>query len=914
MLKRVLSVLLLIAIIGGCITTAAADEAEIGIYINDTKLELSKKTYVKNDIVMCELQGVFDALGINYEYLGVSKTLKAYYRGDDMNVKMGEKSMVVHRVPIELPEPFYTDGNKIMMPLDTVAYCFNLIVDRSDLSHITIAEKEQVKIESLTEKFEKLLEPYSDKKKVAFGGGTDYLDKVDLTQYPDYETLKIVDVEGMPFDKALDITVTKTPDNWWEKQISINVSNQDRTMDELGILTFWARSIWARTDAAVARLDVCDQQGFDPWRNIMSQQMDLTNDWKKYCVFVKQGMGYIGEAGKHNLNFRFGFALQELQIADVRLEYYAVPADFEVPKDTPNYEGVEDDALWRKEELKSIEKNRKNNMTVNVTDADGKPIENAEVHAQMTRSEMNWGCSMYGYWYQRTGQNDRLLTDNAAKHQQMLKDIGIQMVTIGDNKGSGYDATSIERQVNYLIDNDMDYRLHCYLWDETPTSKVMFLPRYKERYYDWDVDYMDKSTYRKIWENQFNMAATYANTYPKEIDVLNEVAPRHYLLQYMGYGEIKRYFELARKLNPNSKLVLNECGVGGVSTGQGYFDAFLELLKYLKSMGAPIDAAGMQAHQASCTYPYKFYEEAELLSQYVDSVSITEFDATIKEEFLYPYVRDVLIACYAHPKIETFIVWEPFYVSTTTTRLETIYGEGDRKLPGYYAWMDLVMGEWRTNETVRTGKDGSAVIRGHRGRYDVTVTANGKSETISMNLTKDEDKDVINAVVTDDGIRLECENVYVPEKKPQYINSSDYGKTTETDMPGFINEFERTTEIVSCKDSDGNELPQLFDSESRGEAEILPGEYITVELGKCADLKKLVVGWGDGYLKRGFSHVIEVSEDGEGWTCVRDDVNRSDSEEIDMTGKKAKYIRIRPKDDKIIINNISVYTDNYADK
>ena len=159
MLKRALCVFLLIAMIGGCIIPAAADEAEIGIYFNETKLELSKKTYVKNDIVMCELQGVFDAIGIAYEYLGVSETLKANYRGDDMIVKMGEKSMTVHRVPIELTEPFYRrweQDNDVL--LDTVAYCFNLIVDRSDLSHITIAEKEQVKRESLTEKMDKLLE------------------------------------------------------------------------------------------------------------------------------------------------------------------------------------------------------------------------------------------------------------------------------------------------------------------------------------------------------------------------------------------------------------------------------------------------------------------------------------------------------------------------------------------------------------------------------------------------------------------------------------------------------------------------------------------------------------------------------------------------------------------------------------
>ena len=913
MLKRVLGVFLLIAMIGGCIIPAAADETEIGIYFNETKLELSKKSYVKNDIVMCELQGVFDAIGITYEYLGVSETLNASYRGDNMVVKMGEKSMKVHRVPIELTEPFYRDGNKIMMPLDTVAYCFNLIVDRSDLSHITIAEKEQVKTEGFGEKLESLLEPYNDSKNVAFDGGNDYIEKVNLTQYPDYETLKIVDVEGMHFDKALDITLTKTPDNWWEKQILVNIPEYGRTRDELVLVTFWGKSIWSRTDAAAARVDVCDQTGAPDYNNVLGQQFDLTNEWKKYYIVAKQGTSVEAKAGNHSLNFRFGFALQELQLADIRLEYYKVPSDFEVPEETPNYEGIEDDAIWRKEALKSIEKNRKNNMTINVVDDKGNPIENAEVHAEMTRSEMNWGnCTGYEE-YTRNGQNEYMLTDRATRHQKMMKDLGFQMATITYNKAGGYDSTALEREINYLIDNDIDYRLHLYIWDGTPTDAAkLYFPKYS-RSTDWNVDYMDKSTYRKIWEDQVNLMATFAGNYPTEIDVLNEVSPRHQMLQYMGYGEIKRYFELARKLNPNAKLVLNECGVGGYSTGKGYFDSFLELIKYLKSMDAPIDAAGLQSHQVSANYPYLFYEEAELLAQYVDSVSITEFDVGLKEEYLYPYVRDVLIACYAHPKIETFIAWTPFYIYNTSTRLEFLYGYNDTELPGLKAWKELVMGEWRTNETVKTDKNGSAVIRGHRGRYDVTVTVNGKSETISMNLTKEEEKDVVNAVVTDDGIKLECENKYVPKTKTKYINSLDFGKTTDTDMPTIMNEYERATEIVSCKDSDGNELPQLFDSNSNGEAELLPGEQLTVELGKNVDLKKLIVGWGDGYLKR-FSNVIEISEDGEGWTEVRDGINKSENEEIDMTGRKAKYIRIKAKNEKVIIGKINVYTDNYKNK
>ena len=84
---------------------------------------------------------------------------------------------------------------------------------------------------------------------------------------------------------------------------------------------------------------------------------------------------------------------------------------------------------------------------------------------------------------------------------------------------------------------------------------------------------------------------------------------------------------------------------------------------------------------------------------------------------------------------------------------------------------------------------------------------------------------------------------------------------------------------------------------------------MTVELGKAVDLKKIIVGWGDGYLKR-FSNEIEISSDGENWTLVRNGINKSANEEIDMTGRNAKYIRIKATDEKVIVGNVKVYTDN----
>ena len=150
----------------------------------------------------------------------------------------------------------------------------------------------------------------------------------------------------------------------------------------------------------------------------------------------------------------------------------------------------------------------------------------------------------------------------------------------------------------------------------------------------------------------------------------------------------------------------------------------------------------MQGHAGGADYPNHWYENAELLSQYTDYIAVTEYDSTmVNQNDMYNYFRDVLIACYSHPNIKTFTIWTPFWVSNSSTRLEVLCGKNDAYfLPGFYAWQDMVMKEWRTNETVKTDENGLAKIRGHRGKYEVAVTAGGKSKTISMQLTTDEEK------------------------------------------------------------------------------------------------------------------------------------------------------------------------------
>ena len=63
----------------------------------------------------------------------------------------------------------------------------------------------------------------------------------------------------------------------------------------------------------------------------------------------------------------------------------------------------------------------------------------------------------------------------------------------------------------------------------------------------------------------------------------------------------------------------------------------------------------------------------------------------------------------------------------------------------------------------------------------MTVKVGDKTNVITVNLTTDEEKNEVNAVVKGDTVELSCENVYVPEAKKDYVNANDFGKMTELD-------------------------------------------------------------------------------------------------------------------------------------
>lgn len=913
MLKKMLAMLLTtVMMLQLAALYVFADEGgnDIHIFFNDKEIEFKYKPKIKNDTVMCELQGFCDALGITYDYNGYTKNVSMIYRGKyNIDAALGADTVTADECTVDVDEKFYAEGNKVMMPLDTVCYIYNINIDKSDLSHITVEEKPLAQEENFQEKMDAALNNLDAEHTVVFEG-TEFLEN-SSRQNPSYYETKMVDVEGQPFDKALNIKLTSVPELFYSTQITLACDKPIRPGNLL-VVSFWGRSIYAKNDSGYAKSAFTLEMNKHPWDKILNGETFFTNEWQKYYFYIVTGLTY--DANNYQLCYRWGYNLQELEVADFRFDIYSNESGvYDLPEPTPEYKGIEDDAIWRKEAYKRIEKYRKNDMVINVVDENGNPVENAEVNAKMTDSEMLWGGLMWGTDFAKDYDTATGYSPETEKKLELYKENGFNMLVCGnENKPSGilYGADDLAETINWCIANNFKYRAHAYIWEPFSNDmKDLFLPFWNK--IDSSREYTEPKTYRQRMEEQINMMATFLQDVATETDVANEVTSRHAgMFTSLGLDEFVRIYKICKKINPSSKLLWTETAFGGQPPTIGQRPTVPIVAKYFKDIGADVDGIGIQGHRATVDYPYYFYENAESVADYTDYIAITEYDQVLPYNNLkYPYFRDVLLACYSHPKIKSFTIWTPYYVPSTQTRGEVLYGKDFEPLPGLQAWKELVMGEWRTDETANTDSNGTVKIRGHRGKYDVTVKVGDKTNVITMNLTEDEKKNVVNAVVDGNTIELSCENVYVPEPKKSYINAKDFGKMTEIDWPEIDNSPKPKTVIESCVDRSGKEVQQVFDdNDDTVWTANDENDFLTLKLRDDIDLQKIIIKWDNGYMKR-FNSKIEISSDGESWTTVREGVNPSVDDEIGLIGKKAKYIRISAVKDVFSIRDIKLYVE-----
>jgi GH35 family endo-1,4-beta-xylanase len=208
-----------------------------------------------------------------------------------------------------------------------------------------------------------------------------------------------------------------------------------------------------------------------------------------------------------------------------------------------------------------------------------------------------------------------------------------------------YNWSTVDKEYQYCKDHNFPFKFHCLIWGSQYPSWINNLSQSEQ---------LDEIT---EWYDEV------AKRYPDldYIDVVNEAVPGHAPAPYKnalggdgasGYDWIVKAFIMARDRWPKAVLIYND-----YNTFQWNTDSYIDLLKKIVAAGAPVDAAGCQAHDLNDLSGAKFKTVLEKIHNETKlPILISEYDIDKADDQVQ----------LKHFQEQIPIMWEADYVAGVT--------------------------------------------------------------------------------------------------------------------------------------------------------------------------------------------------------------------------------------------------------
>lgn len=533
-------------------------------------------------------------------------------------------------------------------------------------------------------------------------------------------TVKQVAVKGQPFTQALQINSSGGAGSGG---LYGNLNKKLRKGDVLWI-SFSARSLQSKRETGESFVELRVEQlvnGKYVWPPYLERGISFGNDWTETSIPFELEKDVAPEDIR--VVIRFDHYPQQFELGPVTFINCGQNVSLaDLPRTVVRYEGDQPDAPWRAEAEERIEKHRKGDLTIKVTDADGKPIPDATVTANLERIAFNWGTAT---------SSERLLDTKSADSQiyrDTLSRYFNQAVFENEMKWKVWCHQSEAQKgfrtleaLRWLRNHDFSVRGHVMVWPSWQHS-----PQFLRKLAD-NPDSLRQTIYNNI-KDQTNVMYGQFN----EWDVINEPYAHHDVIDILGKYEMVEWFKLARKGEPHARLFLNDYTMFHSEEAS---NSFFETARYLVNEGAPINGIGEQAHIGG-TPP-----GIPLILKRLDKFAtlglpliITEFDINSNDDdFKARYLGDFVTAVFSHPSTTGLLQWG-FWEGQHWFPVAALWNKDWSIRPHGKVFTDLVTKKWHTNYTGTTSKTGECKVRGFCGKYRITVTYQGNTATKDVQL------------------------------------------------------------------------------------------------------------------------------------------------------------------------------------
>ena len=416
-----------------------------------------------------------------------------------------------------------------------------------------------------------------------------------------------------------------------------------------------------------------------------------------------------------------------------------------------------------------IEKHRKGDLAIRVTDACGKPVAGASVRLTQVSHAFRFGANLFMLDELETAEKNQIYKDRFASLFNMAT-LPFYWDSLEPEEGKpryAKDSVRVYRRpspdlcIEFCKAHGIEPREHALAYEQ-------FFPKWL---YGADTD-----TVKAALEKRFaEIAARYADKIPT-IEVTNEMLWEKGRTPFYDDADYVAWcFKTAEKYFPGNQLVINDATDMAWGMRAKPCSAYYSYIEAAILKGARIDAIGMQYHmfnpperEYEATRPYydpdKLYAHMDLFARFGKPLQVTEITVPSyswekEDEELQADILEYLYSIwFSHPAVEQIVYWnlidgychvwdpDPAVIAASQgnmTQGENVYHGGLlrfdlSKKPAYDRLEELINRRWHTEETLVTDGEGGASLRGFFGDYTVQVTHDGKTVTRSLTLSKTE--------------------------------------------------------------------------------------------------------------------------------------------------------------------------------
>lgn len=517
--------------------------------------------------------------------------------------------------------------------------------------------------------------------------------------------LEMVDVAGKPFRQALRVSTQVGATQEWHVRIAADTAAAIDAGDVL-FARFWARCTATMSGQGV--LGFAFETGANGGKPVAERRLSVGSEWVECVVPFEVSRAF--PAGEARVCFDVGYDEQTIELGGISLANFRQRARWaNLPCTRVAYHGQAPDADWRAAAAERIERYRKGNLLVEVTDQAGRPVTGAAVKVALRRHAFGFGAAVSAEKLNdpsTVGQHFRRVVKSLFNRATFENDM--KWPAVYDGVPPHTDAA-----VQWLREQQIEIRGHNLLW---PSWR--WLPAQLRQYRD------DPVALRK--EAAAHVSDTVAHFRGQLIqwDVVNEPYSEHDLLDALGRDVMLEWFALARQADPKVKLFLNDYGIFNSGSGRNeHADHFYDTLWFLRDRGAPLDGIGIQSHfTADLPSPQAVWATLERFSQLGLPIESTELTINLEDRQLQAeFLRDYLTVLFSHPNVDGATVWG-FWERGHWRPHSAFYGDDWSIRPQGQAFARLVQDTWTTRAAESTNHAGQAVVRGFCGTYDVSVT------------------------------------------------------------------------------------------------------------------------------------------------------------------------------------------------